>query len=246
MTESKIELTERLRREGRWAEASKLKDTAMQEFRGKGMKRDEASDAAWEAMATAFPPLPPAEESISEVPNMATGNPHGYGGHDEDLIALDALLKRIGDQQSPDLIRDSLWVYQHLANRNAKPENAPSLGAWSLLQWARQYKNRFFEQVLPRAMLNKPDEEKKEQVRREKSKIEDIKALLEELNQQSAEELAANVPESIKAKVRGILEDWERRSALTIPNEANADLQAHIARLVQDSVEAISHHSGGN
>ena len=32
MTESKIELTERLRREGRWPEATKFKDTALEEF----------------------------------------------------------------------------------------------------------------------------------------------------------------------------------------------------------------------
>ena len=33
MNESKIELTERLRREGRWAEASKFKDEALADFR---------------------------------------------------------------------------------------------------------------------------------------------------------------------------------------------------------------------
>jgi hypothetical protein len=59
--ESKIELTERLRREGRWAEASRLKDTALADFRAKGMKRDEAANAAWAAMAEAYPPLPVAE-----------------------------------------------------------------------------------------------------------------------------------------------------------------------------------------
>ena len=41
MNESKIELTERLRREGRWPEASKFKDAAVKDFRDKGMKRQE-------------------------------------------------------------------------------------------------------------------------------------------------------------------------------------------------------------
>ena len=36
--ESKIELAERLRREGRWAEASRIKDEAMKEFRSKGIR----------------------------------------------------------------------------------------------------------------------------------------------------------------------------------------------------------------
>ena len=46
MNESKIALTDRLRREGRWAEASKFKDAALADFRAKGMKRDEAGAAA--------------------------------------------------------------------------------------------------------------------------------------------------------------------------------------------------------
>jgi len=46
MDESKIELTERLRREARWAEASKFKDAALADFRAKGMKRDEAAQVS--------------------------------------------------------------------------------------------------------------------------------------------------------------------------------------------------------
>jgi hypothetical protein len=57
VNESKIELTERLRREGNWSAASKFKDDALRDFRSKGMKRDEASEAAWDAMEQAFPPI---------------------------------------------------------------------------------------------------------------------------------------------------------------------------------------------
>ena len=74
--------------------------------------------------------------------------------------------------------------------------------------------------------------------------IAEIEGILEELNQEWAEELAANVPETVKAKVRGILEDWARRSALTIPSEAKADFEAHIGRMVQDCVDVLA-PSGG-
>ena len=57
VNESKIALTERLRREGNWSAASKFKDDALRDFRSKGMKRDEASEAAWDAMEQAFPPI---------------------------------------------------------------------------------------------------------------------------------------------------------------------------------------------
>jgi len=56
MSESKIGLTERLRREGRWAEASKFKDETVKKLRGEGMKRAEAGEEAWRRMAEAYPP----------------------------------------------------------------------------------------------------------------------------------------------------------------------------------------------
>ena len=58
VNESKIALTERLRREGRWAEASKFKDEAVKKLRAGGMRRAEAREEAWEKMAEAFPPPP--------------------------------------------------------------------------------------------------------------------------------------------------------------------------------------------
>ena len=51
MPESKIVLTERLRREGRWDEASEFKDKSVAKFRADGLKRGEAAEAAWAAMA---------------------------------------------------------------------------------------------------------------------------------------------------------------------------------------------------
>ncbi|MHB8953845.1 MAG: hypothetical protein ACYC4U_12820 [Pirellulaceae bacterium] len=59
MNESKIELTERLRREGRWAEASWFKDEIVKKLRAEGMKRREAGEQAWREMAKAFPPVVP-------------------------------------------------------------------------------------------------------------------------------------------------------------------------------------------
>ena len=61
MNESKIDLTERLRREGRWAEASKFKDETVKKLRAEGMKRAEAGEQAWQKVAEAYPPLPSAE-----------------------------------------------------------------------------------------------------------------------------------------------------------------------------------------
>jgi len=254
MTESKIELTERLRREGRWEEASRFKDVALKDRRSNGMTKAEAGEEAWAAMAKAYPPLP-APEGHQAVPIAkaltASASNRGQAGQAAPSVVpgaeeydVDALLERVGDRQPPDLVRDTLWVYQNMENRKAKPENAPSLGVWSLLQWARQYRNRFFEQVLPKAIAAHGSDDEREQ-RRERKSIAEIERMLEGLNQQWAEELAASVPETVRAKVRSILEDWARRSALTVPSGAKADLEAHIGGLVRDCMHATAASSGG-
>ena len=78
MTESKIELTERLRREDRWSEASRLKNEAVRDFKSPGVKGTDAKERDWEAMATAYPPLEP--------PEAASDAHGGCEGHDDELI----------------------------------------------------------------------------------------------------------------------------------------------------------------
>ena len=65
------------------------------------------------------------------------------------------------------------------------------------------------------------------------------------MNDQWAEELAANTPETIRVKVRSILEDWAGRSGLTIPGEAKFDLGAHIGGLVDDCLDILAPSAGG-
>ncbi len=60
MNESKIEWTKRLMREKRWEAASAYRDSKRTELRASGKTKREASELAWEEMATAFPPLDPA------------------------------------------------------------------------------------------------------------------------------------------------------------------------------------------
>jgi hypothetical protein len=62
MKESKIELNDRLRREGRWNEAAVWKDAKIKELRATSMKRADAKEEAWRLMAERFPPPPPAPE----------------------------------------------------------------------------------------------------------------------------------------------------------------------------------------
>jgi hypothetical protein len=56
--ESRIELTDRLRREGRDEEASLYRNQVREQLRAEGKTRKEAMEGAWEATRLAFPPLP--------------------------------------------------------------------------------------------------------------------------------------------------------------------------------------------
>lgn len=56
-TESKIDLTNRLQREGRWAEASAYKDSVIRESRKLGLTKEQAGIVAWRETARNFPPL---------------------------------------------------------------------------------------------------------------------------------------------------------------------------------------------
>jgi hypothetical protein len=69
--ESKIELHDRLRRQGQWNEAAVWKDAKIKELRAQGMKRPEAKEEAWRLTAEKYPPLPEPEpdEKPDEKPD---------------------------------------------------------------------------------------------------------------------------------------------------------------------------------
>ena len=97
LIESKSVAMDRLRKEGRWEEASLWRDQKRKELREEGQTRAEANEAAWQAMSEQFPPLQesgdqPADPSIQ----LLDINPEDYDGH-------------------PDMSRDILWVYENLA-----------------------------------------------------------------------------------------------------------------------------------
>ncbi|MBP85281.1 MAG: hypothetical protein CMJ64_00965 [Planctomycetaceae bacterium] len=145
MNESKIEATDRLRREGRWSEASRYKDASVKRLRAAGKTKAEANDIAWADMLAAFPPL--AQDPLPiprEALDTSTCDPATI-----DELAAEPL----------DWERDIQWVYAHLEHPTLRVENAPSLGAWGLLRHARQDRSRFFAQcgaVLARSLKALP------------------------------------------------------------------------------------------
>ena len=106
--ESKAELTDRLRREGRFDEFKKRRE----ELKAEGIPANEA----WYQAAVEFP--------------AANGNGANGKAPNVDVSALK------GKPPAP-IVEAAAWVFENLDCEWVTPGEAPSAGAWSLLQWAR-------------------------------------------------------------------------------------------------------------
>jgi hypothetical protein len=133
--ESKAELTDRLRREGRF-DAFKARREAM---KGQGM----APKDAWRAAAEEFPP-----QGLARV--------EAFPGAEDLPAGVLEVLKAKGDCNIAKAIR---WVFDAIGDPSIKPTDAPSTGAWSLLAWARSSaatRGQFYAMYLPK-LLAKAD-----------------------------------------------------------------------------------------
>ena len=178
MNESKIALTERLRREGNWSAASKFKDDALRDFRAKGMKRDEASEAAWVAMEQAYPPIAAVAATADMQAEVATDTrihglseiPAGWptlpanASLQAEISWVSANRLRVRDGNGVDL------------SRALSP--APSYSALSWLETSILFPSKFAD-ISVKATQNQEDE--REHIRREKLAIDEIRGLLAEM-----------------------------------------------------------------
>ena len=187
--ESKIELTERLRREGRWEEASKRKDEMVKLLRAEGMKRTEAVEEAWRRLAVEYPPLPHTAEPEPE---------HGDDEAEEKaagrVVGPTTLPAAWGDlPESAPFEVEVEWVHQNRVlvveerasgksllhwERARKP--APSYGAVNLMEFAATNRKGFMD-ILQRVKPGENGDE--ENIRREKTSIAEIKRILEDLRE---------------------------------------------------------------
>ena len=151
MIESKLDITKRLRDEGRWDEAEQYKNAEIKRLRADGLHRPEAQAQAWAAMAEKFPPLP------IETPESDDPNPE----------FTPELISSLPESRLKDFAADAEWVYTNLEEKRVDGATAPSKGAIPLLKWARLHKGEFYNKLMPRAITsqeNKPDVEEDKQV----------------------------------------------------------------------------------
>jgi hypothetical protein len=110
--ESKGELTTRLRQEGRWDAFVKRRE----QLKAEGAR---AKDA-WEQAAAEFPPV--------DVPVGAAV-----------VVVVDPVeLEALRGKEPVGMLEAVRWVFNFACVPWVKPGDAPSAGAWGLLQWAKR------------------------------------------------------------------------------------------------------------
>ena len=176
MNESKIGLTERLRAEGRWDEASRFKDETLRTLRSQGMTKAEAGEVAWEALAEKYPPQAQAEVAAVNVRVQGLGD-------------IPASWPELADNAS--LQGELAWVQSNrLRVVEEKPSGATRIHldrarspapSWAALGWLetsiRSYAK--YIDIVAKSLATQQDEQ--ELVRREKMAIEEVRGLLAEM-----------------------------------------------------------------
>jgi len=154
------------------------------DFRAKGMKRDEASDAAWEAMEQAYPPLAAVD---------ATADPGATGA------AVNARVQGLGEiptswPELPDNASLQAEIGWCQANRLRIVEEKSSgatvvhldrarvpAPSWAALGWLETSIRSYAKYVDVAAKVTATQQDEQEHVRREKMAIDEIRELLAEM-----------------------------------------------------------------
>ena len=199
MAEGKAQLTNRLRREGRVDEGMAWKDAKVRELVASGVKRADAKELAWVALAQEFPPLP---ETIAAAAAKAAEKEAKVKAKAEKAVDAEPTLPIVKEDAFPwddlpakaDPKVEADWIYANY--KRVVIENAsgkalihwgealtppPSEGTRTLLKYAVGNFHGFIKDVWMKFNLSSDDVSEDENVRREKTSIAEIKRILSEL-----------------------------------------------------------------
>ena len=173
-----IDVTDRLRREGRWAEAEPRKNQLIREYHASGLTRAKAKLAAYAEIARLYPPMtaanPPSEIA---APALESAGLSGLGDIPADWPDL---------PDNAALAVEVSWVQANRVrvrqgdsvdlSRARSP--APSWAALSWLETSVLFPSKWAD-IVAKATSTQADE--RESVRRERLAIEEVRSLLAEM-----------------------------------------------------------------
>lgn len=220
------------------------------------MKRAEASEAAWNAMLEAFPPLVPADRPTEPPPGAASESTHGEEAArcvSDGAAGLPPVADTWGEiPDSAPFEAEVEWVHQNRVlvveerpsgsarlhwNRARNP--APSYGAINLMEFAATNRAKFMDVLL---RVKPGSEEQEEEAKSDDPSLEEVERMLAEMTRQWEQDLAKDVPLTVQAKVRGLVVDWKARQGLEMSLEAIESLGLQMMGIVGDCIRAVLAH----
>ncbi len=122
------------------------------------------------------------DKQESQVPRSLEQRMISQRRSDRNAAELERLRKKTKDNPA-NLPRDIIWAYENRTNRQTTPKDAPSCGAWEMLQFARENRNDFIKTLLPKAFAAR---EKAEEASKVKSSqdltLVEVERLLKEVS----------------------------------------------------------------
>ena len=214
------------------------------------MPRKAANEAAWAETAKAFPPLlidPGEEAEPADAPLDEPDQPMPRGR----ITGLNRIPADWGElPASAPLKSEVQWVRSNRllvvtelpsgASRvslGKAKERAPSRSTLDLLEMAITNRAKFLE--LSFRVMGGGDDDDTECVRRERTSLAEMEALLGQMNEQMDEELLANIPAGIQERTQSCLDDCCGQFGVDLSGEARKHFEAKIADLVNRCVETI-------
>ena len=146
--------------------------------------------------------------------------------------------KPVGPQAAD--VSDILWCYSKLDDPSAQRKNAPTPGAWNLLLWARESRNRFCASVLPRVF---PPPAEDAAVAQEPAVGEGEKSY-SILEMASAHDRCTDalrlrgVPDEIVSSAEQLVDDLNQLPGVAMSEKAMTALTSHFAFMVHTVVLA--------
>jgi hypothetical protein len=245
--ETKAALNDRWRAEGREAEVAEFRARIREERKksGKRMTRDEINEVAWQQAARAFPPLPPEDLPAVSQESAVRGRVTGLGdipGDWPELPENASLQSELGWCQA-----NRLRVVEELPSGSTRVHldragaPAPSLAALGWLETSIRTYSKYID-VVAKSLATQQDEQ--EMVRRERKSIDEMRQILDEMNEQIAADMLADASATVRERVRSVVPDWCGRCG--IDESQRQWLEGHVCQLAMDLLKRQASRSVPN
>jgi hypothetical protein len=193
--ESKSDFERRLKSQGLHDEATKYRTERRIQYHASGLTRKESREKAWDDARLKFPPpdVEPAELPDIEMP-VHEPEP------EEELVHIP------GIEGSMDVARDVEWAYEHIGDEKIRADQAPSGGAWSMLEYGRSARHKFLELMTKYDLSAKRDDDESETFQADASDhidaIQKLMAITEQVHEDVIRDALRQCPDVVVAEMR--------------------------------------------